>query len=47
MPEKFKRGEMLTASLVLSDQKGVQRQPVLVLRHGSDGDLLVLPVASQ
>jgi mRNA interferase MazF len=43
---RYSGGEVLLASLVFTDQDGIKKRPVLVVRDGGDNDLLVLPVTS-
>jgi mRNA interferase MazF len=47
MPERHSPGEILPAALVFTNQAGLNKRPVMVIRDTGDDDLLVAPVSGQ
>jgi mRNA interferase MazF len=47
MAATYQRGDVVLVTLTYSDQLGVKKRPVVVLRDVGDADLLVAPVTGQ
>ena len=47
MAAAYQRGDVLLVTLTYSNQRGVKKRPVVVLRDVGDADVLVAPVSSQ